>query len=122
MPPAPMPPLCPERITVEQRAVDPPGGFRPLDREPSHPWTNAEFSDGPPEEMAWLAPDSTRRRGAATTNVWTFGPPGRGTWLSCAYAGTSVVLVTRLPDSVRRCEVRYDTSMSPPPAVALSCR
>ena len=107
---------------MEQRAANAPDGFRPFDREPSHRWTNAQFSDGPPEEMAWLAPDSTQRRGTAATNIWTFTPSGRGTWLSCAYSGTSIVLVKRLPDSVRRCEVRYDTAMSPPPATELSCR
>jgi hypothetical protein len=115
-------PLCPDRLTVEQRAIDPPSGFRPLDREPTHAWTNAEFSDGPPEDMAWLAPDGTRRRGSTVTNAWTFGPTSQGTWLSCAYDGTSIVLTTRLPDRIRHCEVRYDTTMSPPPATAVNCR
>jgi hypothetical protein len=116
------PPLCPERLTVEQRTINPPSGFRPLDREATHAWTNAEFSDGPPEDMAWLAPDNTRRRGATVTNSWTFGPSSHGTWLSCVYQGTSIVLTTRLADSIRHCEIRYDTTMSPPPATAVTCR
>ena len=116
-------PLCPPQIAVEQRVPDPPTGFQAADRDKSHPWVNAEFSDGPPEETAWLAPDTTQRRGKAMTNIWTFAGGGdRGTWLTCAYQGTSMVLAKRLPDRTRRCEVRYDTSVSPPLATAVLCQ
>jgi len=114
--------LCPAQLSVEQRAVDPPAGFQLFDPSPSHQWDNASFSDGPPEQLAWLAPDTTQRRGKSFTNVWTFGPDGNGTWLSCGYTGTSLVLSRRLPDSTRRCEVHYDATMTPPVATAVSCR
>lgn len=115
-------PLCPARITVEQHVVDPPAGFRPFDRQAPHDWVNAEFADGPPEDLAWLAPDSTLRKGNTFTNVWTFGQTGRGTFISCAYAGTSVELVARLPDGIKRCEIRYGGPASAPEAKAISCK
>ena len=116
-------PLCPPQIAVEQRVPEPPAGFKAVDRDKSHPWANAEFSDGPPEEAAWLAPDNTQRRGTMMTNVWSFGQGGdHGTWLTCAYQGTSMALAKRLPDRTRRCEVRYDTSVSPPLAKAVACQ
>ncbi|MBS0640196.1 MAG: hypothetical protein JSS43_10010 [Proteobacteria bacterium] len=115
-------PLCPPEITVEQQAVNPPAGFKPFDRKAPHRWVNAEFADGPPEEMAWLAPDSSQRKGNGFTNVWTFGQTGRGTWISCAYDGTSVELTARLPDTVKRCEIRFEGPTTAPVAKALSCR
>ncbi len=115
-------PLCPTHLSVEQRAVDPPAGFQPFDPAVTHPWDTVAFSDGPPDQMAWLAPDTTQHRGKSFTNIWTFASAGGGTWLSCGYAGTSLVLSRRLPDSTRRCEVRYDATMSPPVATAVTCR
>jgi hypothetical protein len=115
-------PLCPARLSVEQRAVDPPPGFRPFDPSSTHAWDSVAFSDGPPEQLAWLAPDTTQHRGKSFTNAWTFAPGGNGTWLSCGYTGTSLVLSQPLPDGTRSCEVRYDATMSPPVATAVSCR
>jgi hypothetical protein len=119
-------PLCPAHLSVEQRAVDPPAGFQPFDPTVTHPWDTVAFSDGPPDQMAWLAPDTTQHRGKSFTNVWTFASgsrgSGSGTWLSCGYTRTSLVLSRRLPDNTHRCEVRYDETMSPPVATALSCR
>ncbi len=115
-------PLCPPQINTEQRAVDPPAGFKTFDRHPPHKWVNAEFADGPPEDMAWLAPDSSQRKGNGFVNVWTFGTTSRGTYVSCAYAGTSVELVIRLPDSIKRCEVRFAGPGNASEAQAISCR
>jgi hypothetical protein len=109
-------------LSVEQRAVNPPAGFQPFDPPGAHHWDNVAFSDGPPEQNAWLAPDSTQHHGKSFTNTWTFASGGNGTWLSCGYTGTSVVLSRRLPDNTRRCQVRYDETMSPPVATAVSCR
>jgi hypothetical protein len=113
---------CPDRIRVEQRVVELPAGMRAFDSEPLHNWVNAQFSDGSPEEQAWLAPDSTRKSGASIINVWRFAPSAGGTWLACGYTGTSVVAAFRLPDTVRTCEVRYDASTAPPSATAVDCR
>jgi hypothetical protein len=113
---------CPDQIKVEQRAVQLPAGVQAFDREPQHNWTNAEFSDGPPNEQAWLAPDDTKKSGASFTNIWRFTPAKSGTWLACGYTGTSLVVVSRLPDSVRTCEVRFDANTSPPTATAVDCR
>ncbi|MFL5254143.1 MAG: STY0301 family protein [Rhodopila sp.] len=115
-------PLCPPRITVEQRVTDPPAGFQSFDAAETHHWIGVQFSDGPPVELAWLAPDSSRRKGATVINVWRFTPAAGGTWLSCGYTGTSVVLSQRLPDSVRSCEVRYDAGTSPIIATSVACR
>ena len=113
---------CPDTLSVEQRAVNLPTGLQAFDSETRHVWVNAQFSDGPPNEQAWLAPESSRTSGKTLTNLWRFVANQSGTWLSCGYTGTSIVAAFRLPDTVRSCEVRYDTAFSPPAATAIDCR
>jgi hypothetical protein len=113
---------CPAALTVQQTAPNPPAGMKILDIARDHPWTNAQFSDGPPEQQAWLAPDSTRRRGQETVNTWRFSPSADGVWLSCVYIGTSLTAAFRLPKTVRGCEVRYDETVSPAAAKFVTCQ
>lgn len=113
---------CPPFLTVEQRATNVPEGFRAFEVEPKHPWTNAQLSDGPPDEQAWLAPDTTRQGHGLFTNVWTVAPVSAKIWLSCAYADTSVVVAVRLPEGLKTCGIRYDAGTSPPAATSIDCR
>jgi hypothetical protein len=110
---------CPDALQVEQHAVAVPGSFQTFDAEAGHRWVSAQFSDGPPNEQAWLAPDTTRKNGSSFINVWRLSP---GTWLACGYTGTSLVAAIRLPDSVHKCEVRYDANVSPLAATSVDCR
>ena len=116
------PVYCPKQLQVEQRAVDVPAGLQVFDSVARHQWVNVQFSDGPPAEQVWLAPDSTARSGKTFTNRWRFSPSAGGIWLACGYTGTSVVAAHRLADGVRACEVRYDGDFSPPAATAIDCR
>jgi hypothetical protein len=113
---------CPEQIQVEQRAVDLPPGLQAFESAARHDWVSVQFSDGSPEEQAWLAPDSTRHGGKSFTNAWRFTAAAPGIWLSCGYTGTSLVASFRLGDGVRACEVHYDGNFSPPAATAIDCR
>ena len=113
---------CPPTLAVTQTASAVPQGMQAFDAEPNHVWTNVQFSDGPPKEQAWLAPDSSKPSGKTFTNIWSFGTSAGGTWLSCNYTGTSMVLSYRLPDAVRSCSVKYDANMTPAIATAIDCR
>jgi hypothetical protein len=113
---------CPPELLIFQRVVDPPAGTRAFDRAPKHPWDNVSFSDGPPEEQAWLAPDSTQHNGKTIINRWRFAQSTDGVWLSCDYQGTSLSIALPLPKPVTACEVSYDNTVSPPRATSLTCR
>lgn len=113
---------CPPTLKVEQRVTEVPVGLSAFDSESRHGWTNAQFSDGPPDERAWLAPDRTVRNGRSFTNVWTFGKSPAGTWLACAYDGTSMIVASRLSDGITRCEISYDSNVTPPTARSIDCR
>lgn len=113
---------CPAQLTVHQTAPNAPAGMRILDIAPDHAWTNVQFSDGPPDHEAWLAPDSSQRHGKEMVNLWRLSQSADGTWVSCTYTGTSLAASFRLPDPVRRCEVRYDETVSPPSATSVDCR
>ncbi len=113
---------CPPTLTVTETATAVPQGMQAFDAEPKHAWTNAQFSDGPPKDQAWLAPDSSKPSGKTFTNFWSFGGSPEGTWLSCSYIGTSVLLSFRLPDATKSCTVQYDSGVTPPAATAIDCR
>ena len=113
---------CPAELKVEQTARDLPAHMAAFETEARHVWVNAQFSDGPPADQAWLAPDSTRKHGKSFTNTWRFTPSGPGTFISCGYSGTSLVLSVRLAPSIRSCEVRYNADAAPSVATAVDCR
>lgn len=115
-------PQCPPELLIFQRAMDPPAGTRVFDRAPKHPWENVEFSDGPPEEGAWLAPDSTRHVGKGFVNHWQFSKSGGGVWLSCDYQGTSMSVALPLSKAVTSCDVTYDSDTAPPQATSFKCQ
>lgn len=114
-------PACPKSIAVTETAPSVPPGFHAYQdgnppREPSAaPATVAldriMFSDGPPTEMAWLAPESTRK-GSVEYDLTP--SPGKDIWLSCGYQATSMIMSTRLPNSVKRCQVTIEESTQTP--------
>ena len=122
-------PACPASVDVVEAAAAVPSGFRAylngdpptrtFSRPAAHRLDTIMFSDGPPTEMAWLAPSA----GGKSAQRWGF-TPGRGaaTWLSCGYLATSVIVSIPLPAATRTCRVTYDAATSPPTAIGLACR
>ena len=122
-------PACPASLEVAEAAAAVPPGFRAflngdpptetLGRPAEHRLDTIMFSDGPPNEMAWLAPSA----GGGNAQRWDFTPgPGAATWLSCGYLATSVIVSIPLPAPIRSCRVNYDPAVSPPTARGLACR
>jgi hypothetical protein len=67
--------------------------------------SNVRFSDGPPEELAWLAPSEERTE----ESIWRFIPTaGRQTHLTCAYGANAPMLSK--PLTARTCTVRFGAS------------
>ncbi len=122
-------PTCPASLEVAETPGAVPAGFRAFvngdpptrafGRPAAHRLDTIMFSDGPPTEMAWLAPSA----GGESAQRWDF-TPGRGaaTWLSCGYLATTVIVSIPLPAATRTCRVTYDPATSPPTAVGLACR
>ncbi len=48
-----------------------------------------------------------RRQGQGHVGTWLLGPNERGTWVSCVYENTSVILSFPLPLATKQCEVFY---------------
>jgi hypothetical protein len=104
---------CPQSVSVKQ-AVDavPDGWTAGQDKSPIQ-LAGITFYDGPPEQEASLAYDSWTKRNGLAYAVWTFTPnSGQGTWLSCRYSGTNVVLSKKLPASTSKCTVSYDPKVT----------
>jgi hypothetical protein len=115
-------PTCPTQIDVQQGARQPPSGFDTFNVGDSYPLINIQFSDGSPDQKAWLAPTSTTKAKNGTYSVWAFELPNDGIWMSCVYNRTSVVASVRLPAAVTSCRVNYDTHFTPPAATTVECK
>ena len=122
-------PACPASLDVVEAPGAVPPGFRAFlngdpptqtfSRPVAHRLDAIMFSDGPPNEMAWLAPSA----GGTRAQRWDFTPhPGGATWLSCGYLATSVIVSMPLPAATRSCRVTYDAATSPATAIGLACR
>jgi hypothetical protein len=96
---------CPATIQTEQKASAP------------QPWTvgygalpivltQVTIFEGPPSEQASLEYDNEKKLPKEIVLTWTLGPSKRGYWLQCAYSSTTAIISRRLPDTVKRCDVR----------------
>jgi hypothetical protein len=121
-------PACPATVDVVETPAAVPAGYRAFlngdpptetnSRPTAHRLDTIMFSDGPPTQMAWLAPSG----GGKSAQSWDFTPEaGAATWLSCGYLATSVIVSAPLPAATRSCRVTYDPATSPPTATGLKC-
>jgi hypothetical protein len=113
---------CPDTLHVDQRARDMAAGVQAFEVADPHRWVGVRFSDGPPDEQAWLVPDGARKVAKTTVSTWRFSHSSGGAWLSCVYSGTSIVASIRLPGGTSMCEVVYNDDLSPPAASTIDCR
>lgn len=70
--------------------------------------TSVAFSDGPPEEMAFLKPFDVKEQRDKSVTRWKFeGNYQKGKWLSCGYQGDLISLTQKLPETTSTCAVTY---------------
>lgn len=105
---------CPETIETQQSiAGNAPASWRAaIDKAAGAPvshWDGVAFSDGPPENLASLAPDDSEARGGNRVDIYKFpASVFKQIWLSCSYAQTAVIL-TRNPGLIGSvCRVTFD--------------
>ncbi len=120
---------CPKTLQVAERPAAIPDGFKAFTNAnpPSEDLSTAAkvelnqimFSDGPPTEIAWLAPDRDER---AYQVYKLSASAGRQTWLSCGYSNTSIIISMALPAEIKSCKVTHDPSVQGYPATGMTCR
>jgi hypothetical protein len=65
-------------------------------------FAGAMFSEQAPDQSGWLAPDNNN----AQDQTWDFrADEDQNIWISCRYAGTSLLLSKPLPASMGHCHV-----------------
>ena len=111
---------CPDNIQTKQTLITPvPGWHISVDRSTTvdgklHGGVIG-FSDGPPEQLATLAPDSTtpsKTDKDRFVNRWTFGESEKS-WQICTYTGTLIQLSKPLPARITSCSIEYEHSADP---------
>jgi hypothetical protein len=125
-------PACPKTLDVLQKPAAIPEGFHAyVDGDP--PTTDLslagkvelnriEFSDGPPTEIAWLAPDREEHTAQAFQIYMFAGTADRPIWLTCGYTNTSVIVSIPLPPGIKSCKVMHDPKIQGFPATGMTCR
>jgi hypothetical protein len=108
---------CPESIQTRQSLV---GKMKAWEAGPGgsgkqgisqHYLEGVQFSNGPPGERVFLAPDNEHE--SSDAKRWTARWPmqaGDKLWLTCRYRQTTVTVTRQLPSGFRRCLVKYDTT------------
>ena len=100
---------CPPSITTKAVVLDgAPAEWQTTQTPSTLALVSAGFSDGPPEQMAFLKPTKTSSKGSVHQAHWQFeGAYPQGAWLVCEYEGRVVSLSQQVPSQTSRCTVSY---------------
>lgn len=101
--------VCPSGVKTKSVELDGvPPDWQPMRTPATLALVSAGFSDGPPEQMAFLKPSTTSRKGSVHQAHWRFeGAYPQGKWLVCEYEGRVVSLAQQVPAQTSRCTVSY---------------
>jgi hypothetical protein len=99
---------CPDRIATTQSLAQATPGWTDQVDQTSNILAGVTFFEGPPKEMASLAPDESHVKGKVVASFTLTLGAGSQYWLVCGYAGTRVNLARALPKELRTCTVTYD--------------
>lgn len=102
---------CPEQIRTEQKIGVTTANWTATPGAGSGAINNLaaiQFFDGPPSDMASLAPDQTLELVQKSVAIWKFAPrTASGIWIACDYFLTTVILTRKLPAGIRQCKATY---------------
>lgn len=105
-------PSCPPEIDVRESLAAEVPGWSAVTAETPRRLNRIAFHDGHPSERVTLVPDATTKAKGRETATWRFGKDsGRGIWMECGYAGTSISLVRELPPGTKTCSVAYEMNV-----------
>ena len=119
--------VCPAEISASWHVPSPPDGWETLhsDTITRHSLASVTFTDGHPEELAFLRPtgiegsDSGEKSGYNTSIYEFSGVSPDGIWLVCRYSNTPAVIMKRLPASHNICRVQHSEDV---PVKSIRCR
>lgn len=114
--------VCPSVLDVEQTITSTHSGWSLLGTNGRHRFIGVEFSEGPPDQKAILAPSTESYEQSKMISIWIFPPSNQGYWVSCMYSNTSAVVTQRLEDGISLCEVEYDGRFSAPVVKQWRCK
>jgi hypothetical protein len=105
---APASMICPPSLTVTQKIDAAAGDWLAFSSHERHPWTGVSFSEGPPDQMVWLAPTEEHAVRGIKVATRRFLPSAQGYWVACIYSGSSAYVARKLPAELSFCEVEFD--------------
>ena len=97
---------CPKAIKTTQSLQGKMDNWDAFNSNAPHNLSRVTFYSMHPKENASLAPDSTNKNQA----IWNFNEPE--IWMACEYLNTSVQVIQKLPNTIKKCTATYDSSFS----------
>ncbi|WP_137937981.1 STY0301 family protein [Chitinivorax sp. B] len=99
---------CPEFLEVKASAESPGAPWEITQDKGSRGATlaTARFYDGPPADMANLAPDQSTQNKRERKSIWHFAASKpRKIWVACSYHQTDLMATQALPDHITQCQI-----------------
>jgi hypothetical protein len=93
---------CPQHAPVAASA-QPQNGWAVYKSKQQGEANGLDFLLGHPRDMASLAPDTQRTRGARVESTWVLTEASDHYWLGCSYEKTPLQFVQPLPATLTRC-------------------
>lgn len=97
---------CPASVRTKQALSSKPAGWQTYSENEGsdHPLVSVRFFDGPPDQLASLAPDKEDEEKGES--VFAFAAD-TAIWQVCAYADTTMMLARPLRAGVKACKVSF---------------
>ena len=98
---------CPEKIAAVSTLANPPPGWKTTTDARPNPFSRISMTSGPPEEEAFLAPDSDTK----TAMTWQV-PAKQQYWVVCHYHHSSLRLTQQIPANAKQCTLQIKSAGS----------
>jgi hypothetical protein len=120
-------PQCPQQLPIQQYALTQPAdGWKIVNnRDPQ--WLtdiSISFEEYPTVQTGFNIPTTEKLPKGDHISHYETGPDTSGRhdyWAICQYMESAVILVQRLPENVRRCEVLYRADATVPDRITIKC-
>ncbi|MDR1423049.1 MAG: hypothetical protein LBI92_00320 [Azoarcus sp.] len=121
-------PQCPQKLTVRQENQSTVGdGWKVADAAPPNALEYIAIAAGeyPVKQTGFNIPAGEKKGDRGDVIVYYETGPALGDihdyWAVCGYHATSIVLVQKIPENAKHCEVTYRNDVTAPDRVTIKC-
>ena len=103
--------ICPPTVDVDQKASATDAAWTVSYSGLRTELAGVTIFEGPPSEMASLAPDDTRTMRETVVQTWKLPQSDKRYWIKCSYENTAAELSREMPAAVTSCKVVFERNV-----------